>query len=470
MIPLPVPPAGQRSDVTGLYGSADALALAQLGQRRRPLAVLTAQALDGQRLSEEIPFFAPELRVHYFPDWETLPYDSFSPHQDLVSERLATLYQISHGACDVLIVPVATGLQRLPPVEFLAAYSFFLKQGERIQPEALRRQLTVAGYSHVTQVVSPGEYSYRGGVIDLFPMGSALPYRLDLFDNEVESIRTFDVDTQRSIYKVNDVRLLPAREFPTDEEARTRFRQKFREKFEGDPSRSQLYKDVSNGVFAAGIEYYLPLFFEQTSVITDYLPPETVIVLHGNLQSVMEGFWRDTRSRFELLRGDRDRPLLPPQDLFLLPDQLFGALKPFARVAFTPTESGGAARMPTEALPPLQVDRRAEHPLRRLADFAAGFPGRILLAAESLGRRETMLGYFAEHGLSPVLCENFAAFLSAPDKLMLTVGPMANGFVAEDARYAIVTENELYAAQARAPDRREPASRVAAEHRKNWTG
>ena len=464
MILLPVPPAGQRTEVTGLHGSADALALAQLGQRRRPLAVLTAQALDAQRLSEEISFFAPELRVHYFPDWETLPYDSFSPHQDLVSERLATLYQISHAACDVLIVPVATALQRLPPVEFLAAYSFFLKRGEQIEPEALRRQLTLAGYSHVTQVVSPGEYSYRGGVIDLFPMGSALPYRLDLFDNEVESIRTFDVDTQRSIYKVNDVRLLPAREFPTDEEARTRFRQTFREKFEGDPSRSQLYKDVSNGVFAAGIEYYLPLFFERTCVIADYLPPQTVVVVHGDAQSVMEGFWRDTRSRFELLRGDRDRPLLPPQDLFLLPDQLFGALKPFARVAFMPSDAGGATRMPTRPLPPLQVDRRAGHPLHHLTEFAAGFPGRILLTAESLGRRETMLGYFAEHGVRPALCESFAAFVAKPDKLMLAVAPVANGFVAEDGPYAIVTENELYAAQARARDRRESASRVAAEH------
>ncbi len=310
-----------------------------------------AHALDGQRLADEIPFFAPALRVHYFPDWETLPYDSFSPHQDLVSERLATLYQISHQACDVLIIPVTTALQRLPPVAFLAAYSFFLTQGERIQPDRLRHQLTLAGYSHVTQVVSPGEYSVRGGVIDLFPMGSALPYRIELFDNEVESLRTFDVDTQRSIYKVNEVRLLPAREFPTDEDARARFRQNFREKFEGDPSRSQLYKDVSNGTFPAGIEYYLPLFFEATALITDYLPPETLVVLHGDLQGQMEAFWRDTRSRYELLRGDRDRPLLAPQELFLLPDQLFGAVKPFARIALTDEGDAHAARVPVSPLP-----------------------------------------------------------------------------------------------------------------------
>src|SRR5262245_23628595 len=269
MLSLPLPAPGSRLIVSGLQGSSDALALAGLARRRRPLAVFTGQALDGQRLTEELPFFEPGLRVNLFPDWETLPYDNFSPHQDLISERLATLYQIAHDACDVLIVPVATALQRLPPVAFLAAYTFFLKQGARIQPETLRRQLTMAGYSHVTQVVSPGEYSFRGGVIDLFAMGSAVPYRIELFDDEIDSIRTFDVDTQRSIYKVNDVRLLPAREFPTDEDARTRFRRSFREKFEGDPSRSQLYKDVSNGVFPAGIEYYLPLFFNGTALITD---------------------------------------------------------------------------------------------------------------------------------------------------------------------------------------------------------
>ena len=357
MLSLPLPTPGSRLSVSGLHGSSDALAIAALARRRRPLAVFTSQALDGQRLAQELPFFEPGLRVNLFPDWETLPYDNFSPHQDLVSERLATLYQISHDVCDVLIIPVATALQRLPPVEFLAAYSFFLKQGTRIQPEALRRQLTMAGYSHVTQVVSPGEYSFRGGVIDLFPMGSAVPYRIDLFDDEIDSIRTFDVDTQRSIYKVNDVRLLPAREFPTDDDARTRFRQNFRERFEGDPSRSQLYKDVSNGVFAAGIEYYLPLFYDSTATLIDYLPAETIAIFHGDVHEAIEAFWRDTRSRFELLRGDRDRPLLPPQELYLFPDQFNGAVKPFARIAIG---AGAEEHMPIAELPSLRIRRIAQ--------------------------------------------------------------------------------------------------------------
>ena len=462
MLSLPLPPPGSRLIVSGLQGSSDALAIARLARQRRLLAVFTSQALDGQRLTQELPFFEPGLRVNLFPDWETLPYDNFSPHQDLVSERLATLYQVSHDACDVLIVPLATALQRLPPVAFLAAYTFFLKQGARIQPEALRRQLTMAGYSHVTQVVSPGEYSFRGGVIDLFPMGSAVPYRIDLFDEEIDSIRTFDVDTQRSIYKVNDVRLLPAREFPTDEDARTRFRQNFREKFEGDPSRSQLYKDVSNGVFAAGIEYYLPLFYDSTATLIDYLPAQTVAILHGDVQDALESFWRDTRSRYELLRGDRDRPLLPPQELYLLPDQFNGAIKPFARIAMA--DAADATRMPAAELPSLQVDRRAENPLHRLTEFLAGFGGRVLLMAETLGRRETMLHYFAEHGVHPVQAESFAAFVAASEPLMLTVGPMANGFIVEDGPLAFVTENELYAAQARAHDRREAVNRIVAEH------
>ena len=250
--PLPAP--GSRKRYASLQGSSDALALAQLAGQKRPLIILTETAADAQRLHDEIPYFAPALSVHLLPDWETLPYDQFSPHQDLISERLATLYQISQNACDVAIIPATTALYRLPPREFLAAHTFFLKQGAQLDLDALRGQLTLAGYTHVTQVISPGEYSVRGGIVDLFPMGSPLPYRIDLFDNEIESIRTFDADTQRSIYPVKDVRLLPAREFPLDKIGQDTFRRNFREKFEGDPSKSRLYKDVSAGLAPPGIE------------------------------------------------------------------------------------------------------------------------------------------------------------------------------------------------------------------------
>src|SRR5689334_210099 len=319
-----LPANGRRIVVPPLAGSADALALAQIGldarAKQRMLVVVCSDALAATRLAAEIAWFAPSLKVAIFPDWETLPYDHFSPHQDLVSERLATLYRITRGEADVVLLAAQTALYRLPPPSYLAAHTFFLTQGETLDVDALRAQLALAGYSHVTQVVSPGEFSVRGGLIDLFPMGSALPYRLDLFGDEVESIKTFDVDTQRTLYPVPDVRLLPAREFPLDDDGRTRFRSRFREVFEGDPSKSPLYKDISNGIVPGGVEYYLPLFFDATATFVDYLPRDAVFALHGDVNKAADAFWQDTESRYRLLRGDKARPLLPPHELFVAPD------------------------------------------------------------------------------------------------------------------------------------------------------
>ena len=463
-------PAGLKSRMGPFHGSADALEIAELAGKVRPLLVITATAADAQRLLDEIPWFNPALKVHLLPDWETLPYDSFSPHSDLVSERLATLYQITQQAFDVAIVPVTTALYRLMPVEYLAARTFFFKQGERLAADELRRQLAIAGYTHVTQVLSPGEFSFRGGLIDLFAMGSAVPYRIDLFDDQIETIRCFDVDTQRSIYKVNEVRLLPAREFPLDEDGQTAFRRNFRARFEGDPSRSRLYKDVSNGIAPAGIEYYLPLFFEHTAVLTDYLPPNTTVVLHHDLQPAVEQFWQDTQARFNLLGGDRSQPLLPPQELFLSVDQFFGAIKPFARIEIDAVASAAECQpetlnskpgiFVTAALPPLAVDRRADHPVNRLQAFLADFDGRTLLLAESMGRRQTMLEYLAEHGLEPALCADFAGFLTSKAPLMLSTAPLAAGFALPGRKLAVITENELYASQVRARrERREDEMR-----------
>jgi len=461
-----LPRPGHIQRYTGLTGSADALALAQLAATTKPIVIITETALEAQRLRDEIPCFAPELSVHLFPDWETLPYDQFSPHQDLVSERLATLYQINAQAFDIAIVPVSTALVRLPPKEFLAAHTFFLQQGTRLDTDALRKQLTLASYTHVTQVQAPGEYSVRGGVIDLFPMGSAVPYRIDLFDEEVETIRTFDVDTQRSIYPVKDVRLLPAREFPLNETGIACFRQKFRDRFEGDPSRSKVYKDVSNGIAPPGVEYYLPLFFDATATFTDYLPGNALICLHHAVLEAGENFWRDTRSRHNLLRGDRDRPLLPPEELFVSVDRFFGALKDHPRLEIlAPSESLPAhtERCATAALPPVHVDRRAEHPLAQFQQFIDGFDGRILIAAESVGRRETMAQMFNEQGIRPVIAENFADFRAKSDRLMLAALPVSLGFALPDENLALVTEAELYALQVRQSRLRE-AKKTSTEH------
>ena len=462
-LPHPASASGARTRLPLLHDSADALALATLLRSARPLLVLTETAQDAERLRMELAFFVPELRIFLLPDWETLPYDSFSPHQDLISERLATLYQITHEAFDVALVPVTTALYRLPPTSFIAGHTFFLTQGAKLPAETLRKQLMLAGYTHVTQVVSPGEFCFRGGVIDLFPMGSPLPYRIELFDDEVDSIRTFDVDTQRSIYKVNDVRLLPAREFPSDDAARTAFRVRFREKFEGDPSKSRLYKDVSQGFLPAGIEYYLPLFFDQTATLFDYLPPGTHVCLHHRVTEAVRQFWTDTQSRYNLLRGDPDRPLLPPVDLFLREDEFFGGLKPFSRIELADPDTTAAAELPvsTNALPTVAVDRRANNPLAQLTAFCEGFEGRVLLIAESLGRRETMLGLLHEYQLRPAVCESWSAFVQSTQPLMLMVGPLHSGFVDPDGRIAIITENELYPSQVRTRTTRE--RRIAAE-------
>ena len=282
---------------------------------KRLLAVVSADALAAQRLADELPWFAPGLDVALLPDWETLPYDHFSPHQDLVSQRLATLYHVSRGECDVLVVAATTALYRLAPPDYLAAFTFFLKQGTRLDVDALRAQLALAGYQHVTQVVSPGEFSVRGGLIDLFPMGSPLPYRLDLFGDDIESIKTFDVDTQRTLYPVPDVRLLPAREFPLDEAGRTRFRSALPRSVRG---RSVALAAVQGREHTASCRAASSTTCRcsssTTATLADYLPRDAAVAFVGDVGGAVERFWQDTESRYKLLRGDKARPLLPPTD------------------------------------------------------------------------------------------------------------------------------------------------------------
>ncbi|MDH2915322.1 MAG: CarD family transcriptional regulator, partial [Gallionella sp.] len=439
-----------RPRYTHLVGSSDALALAQYAAEHSPLVVIAANALEAQRLVEEIPFFDPKLRVHLLPDWETLPYDHFSPHQDLVSERLATLHHIRSQAFDVVIVPITTALYPLPPVSYLAAYTFFLKKGERLDLDAFRQQMTLAGYNHVQQVLIPGEYCVRGGIIDLFAMGSVLPYRIDLFDDEIETIATFDVDTQRTLYPVPEIRMLPAREFPMDEKGQATFRQNFRDRFEGDPSKCRIYKDVSKGIAPAGIEYYLPLFFDKTATLFDYLPQNATLCLHHDVDAAIQQFAVDTASRYNLLRGDPQHPLLETKELFLDGEQFFIRAKEFARIDVVTNETGSTfTACATASIPSIAVDRRAEVPTQKFEDFLRSYSGRVLLLADSLGRREIMSGYLKEYDLTPSVCEDYAAFLAGKEKFMLGVGPIQIGFALPDENISIVTETELYAAQPR---------------------
>ncbi len=450
-------------------GSADALWLAREALRRRPLVVLTASAQDAERLREEIAWFDPRLRVHRLPDWEILPYDQLSPHPDLVSERLATLWQFGNGAFDAGIVPITTALQRLPPRAYLAGRTFDLKAKTRLDLEALRAQMVLAGYAHVQQVMSPGEFCVRGGLIDLYPTGSTVPYRIDLLGDEIETIRTFDVDSQRSIYPVSEVRLLPAREFPLDDEGRAHFRECFREKFEGDPSRSRVYKDVSNGIAPAGVESYLPLFFDEAATLFDYIPADSKLVIHGDISAAGEGFWKDLKSRYDLLRGDRDRPLLPPRDLYVPVEDLFIALQPFERVDMLPRQvhAADAERDPFYIgtdVPRLEVDRRSLEPLKPVKQFVDAAPERrTLIVAESAGRRETLSQFLAEHDFHPALVDDWARFLDSAHPLAMTYGPLAAGFMLPEEGIAVVTEAELYPGQVRQARRRDARSRSSAE-------
>jgi transcription-repair coupling factor (superfamily II helicase) len=444
-----------RRRYTGLAGSADALALARLAQAEKPLAVVSATALDAQRLVEEIAWLAPQLRVCLLPDWETLPYDQFSPHQDLVSERLATLYRIQRGEFDIAVVPAPTALVRLCPPSYLAARTFFIEAGKKLSLDGLKQQLVVAGYQGVTQVVAPGEFCFRGGLIDLYPTGAALPYRLDLDDDVVDAIKTFDVDSQRTLYSVKEIRMLPAREFPLDEDGRARWRGRWRELFEGDPSKRRLYKDVSSGIPSAGIEYYLPLFFESVATLFDYLPAgqeAATLVLHGDVSSAVQEFWRDATSRFRLLGGDPDRPLLPPAQLFVPAEEFFLRAKDFPRVDLSQAgeEQLGQTQLQDQpfaahALPAVAVERRAQDPLTALKGFLETSGLRVLVAAESPGRRETMLTYFAEYGLKPLACGSFAEFLEETNAFCIGVSPLSHGFIVPAEGWAIVTEAELYA-------------------------
>ncbi|KQN65291.1 transcription-repair coupling factor [Duganella sp. Leaf61] len=450
-----IPKPGNRFALPTLHGSSDAYALAQaalaLKAQGRMLAVITSSAADAQRLRDEIPWFAgEEVRCHLLPDWETLPYDAFSPHQDLVSERLATLHEISSGQCDVMLVPATTALVRMAPPSFLAAYTFFFKKGESLDEARLKSQLTLAGYTHVTQVMSPGEYSVRGGLIDLFPMGSALPYRLDLFGDTVETIRTFDADTQRSLYPVGEVRLLPGREFPMDEAARTTFRSRWREYFEGDPSRSVVYRDISSGIASAGIEYYLPLFFEQTATLFDYLPDGAALALVGDIDAAIKRFWADTTSRHRFLKADRERPILPPDMLFLSDEQFFTLAKPYGRMVISKDQDQGASEL-SAPIPNIAVNRHLEDPLTNLRSYLLQAGTRVMICAETNGRRETLQQYFSEYDLALTPVEGFEGFATSDAKLALGVAPLHTGFeLATPAeRLVFITETELYAGSGR---------------------
>jgi transcription-repair coupling factor (superfamily II helicase) len=474
---------GKRYTLPRPISSADSLLLAEFATQEkaagRMTAIVTADTADAQRIVDELAFFAPDLQTVMFPDWETLPYDTFSPHQDLISERLATLWRIHSRAtnpqakdtADVVLIPATTALYRLAPPSFLAGYTFHFKVKQKLDEAKFKSQLTLAGYNHVTQVVSPGEYAVRGGLIDLFPMGSLVPYRVDLFDDEVDSIRTFDPDSQRSLYPVPEVRLLPGREFPMDDPARAKFRSRWRELLEGDPTKSRIYKDIGNGVATAGIEYYLPLFFDETATVFDYLGTEATIVLHGDLEPAFAHFSQDSRERFRLAQGDPERPVLPPEALFLSSEQFYGIAKSYRQLAIRPNSAQpepttvrpepveGLAKSQAssdraeeksdfaefELLPALAAQRGMEEPLSLLKSHLVGTKHRVLLLTESDGRRESLLDFLRASHVLPPSFDSLAEFEASDEKLGIATAALASGFAWTEGGIDFVTETELFA-------------------------
>ena len=418
----PIPAPAQKSRWPGLSRGSLPLMLTECLPEKPVKIILTQDVEQALRLQTAWQFFRPQDNAVFLPDWETLPYERFSPHHDLVSDRLSALWQIKQGAADAVFVPVATAMQKLAPVSFLMGRTFWLKTGQTLNIDALRENLVEAGYSHVSNVIAAGEFALRGGILDIFPMGAELPYRLDMFGDEIDSIKTFDPDTQRTIAPVSEIRLLPAHEFPTDDDAQKIFRSRFREEIEGGHNAAAVYKAVSNGHFGAGVEYYLPLFFENgLATLFDYIGEEAVVVCLSDVHAEAARFWADVKTRYAMAQGDDTYPPLHPQHLYLSEDQFAGRLKPYGQIL--PDIHGKQ-----HALPDVAVNRQSETPLAALQSFQTAFEGRILLCAESAGRRETMLGFFAQHGLKPKSVDGWQAFLDSDAPLAITVTPLAYGF------------------------------------------
>jgi transcription-repair coupling factor (superfamily II helicase) len=475
LLRVPPPAPGTTIRWTGLAGSAPALAVAELAAvATGPLLVVATGGREAARLTTELEFYcAPDLPVRLFPGHETLPYDPFSPHPDITSSRLESLSALPGLRRGVVVVALEALLQRLPPRRYVDAHTLLLNRGQRIDMAAFRQRLAEAGYAQVGQVMAHGEFAVRGSVIDLFPMGSEVPLRLDLFDDELDSIKRFEPETQRSDEPQERVRLLPAREFPTTPEAVKAFRQRWRARFEGDPMRSPVYRFVSEGLAPAGIEYWLPLFFEDVATLFDYLPPATTVVDMAGLADAASQQWTDIEERYEQRRHDLERPLLPPAELFMPPAELLERCGRHARAlldasaaplsasagAGTGTAAGATLDFASAAPPALRLDPRADDAGAPLRSFLADFKGRVLLTADSAGRREVLLEFLHQHDLHPRPVDGWPEFLASGAQLALTVAPDVGGLLLPATGIALIAEEQLFGERARQERRRRRAER-----------
>jgi transcription-repair coupling factor (superfamily II helicase) len=459
----PLPQAGhKRAHWRTPAGSAKALAFAEAARLHDGLLVVVARDTHGahQLESELRVFLDPELPLVHFADWETLPYDVFSPHPDIVSQRISTLYQLPSLRRGVVVVPVATLMQRVAPRRFIAGSSLVLKVGQSLQIEAERRRLDGAGYRHVPQVLEPGDYASRGALLDIFPMGSATPYRIELLDEDIDSIRGFDVESQRSLNRFDQVNLLPAREFPLTETATRDFRTRLRERFDIDPRRSPIYQDLREGVAPAGIEYYLPLFFDQLDTLFDYMGDRALLAIEeGALESAAQ-FWKQVGLRHESRAHDIERPVLPPTELYLAPEALRAQLNLLARIELSAEPNPGSAHvLGAQPAPALPIQRKDADPARELRQFLAHYPGRVLIASDSPGRREALREMLEGFALRPQSLPSWHAFLESDARLAITVAELDDGLATTEPPVVVLTERQLYGERVQQARRRKRAGR-----------
>ena len=459
---------GERVFWGNLHGSSMGLVISTAAQAHAgPLMVITADVSSAQRLEYELRFYTTAqggadaqsnaspadqhgLPVLTLPDWETLPYDNFSPHQDIISQRLATLYQLPMLQRGIVIVPISTLMHRLPPRSYLDGNSLLLDVGEQLDMDQLRKRLESAGYQCVSQVMEHGEFAVRGSLLDLYPMGSNLPYRIDLLDQYCDSIRTFDPETQRSVESIKRIRLMPAREFPINKDDITRFRQAYRTCFEGDPQKSMIYRDVSNGITPPGIEYYLPLFFTSTQTVYDYLPSNCLVVIAEGVEQAATDFWSEIGERYEQRRHDIERPLLPPTKIFLQANEVFAENRNFPQIALQrghTDERAGAYNYGTHTAPTLTLVARSSHPSAALVEFINQRQGRFLFAAETAGRRETIIDLLKGCDFYPTTFDNWQSFLNSNVILGIIVMPLEHGLLIDEPRIAVIAESQIFGEQ-----------------------
>ncbi len=451
--PLP-PNAKTRRYWAVPHGSSWALEVAEAARAHEGLlVVVTRDTRSADTLENELGVFAGDLPVLHFPDWETLPYDVFSPHPEVVSQRIATLYRLPSVRRGVLVVPVATLMQRIAPRSHITGSGLVLRKGQKLDIIAEQRRLEAAGYRNVPQVTEPGDFAVRGALIDIYAMGASEPYRVELFDDEIESIRTFDTETQRSQHQVEGVELLPAREFPVTDDAAKHFRHALRDRFPIDVRRCPLYQDMKEGVTPGGIEYYLPLFFPHTETLFDYLAGDALFVLGDGTLEAAAAFWQQVADRYEQRAHDIERPVLPPAEIYLGPEPLREQLNKQVRIDVVEKAHAHAVDLGTQPAPELPLNRKGEEPGMALRQFLAHYPGRVLVAADSAGRREALIEQLGGGGMKPANVEGWKAFLASDERFAITVAPLDQGFALNTPALTVLTERELFGERVRT-DRR----------------